>query len=88
MVAAYTLASNSYNVSRAVREADLVIGGVLDPRRRRSQDRDQSAMIETMKKGAVVVDVAIDQGGCIDTARPTTHSDPRPMCSTESCIIA
>lgn len=71
----FTLASNSYNVSHAVREADLVIGGVLIPGAAAPKivTRD---MVSRMKKGAVIVDVAIDQGGCIETARPTTHSDP------------
>ncbi len=71
----HTLASNSYNVARAVREADLVIGGVLIPGAAAPKIVTRH-MVSTMKKGAVIVDVAIDQGGCIETARPTTHSDP------------
>ena len=71
----HTLASNSYNVERAVSEADLVIGGVLIPGAAAPKIVTR-AMVARMKKGAVVVDVAIDQGGCIETARPTTHSDP------------
>lgn len=71
----HTLASNSYNVAHAVREADLVIGGVLIPGAAAPKIVTK-AMVSRMKKGAVVVDVAIDQGGCIETARPTTHSDP------------
>jgi alanine dehydrogenase len=71
----YTLASNSYNVSRAARDADLLIGGVLIPGAAAPKIVTR-AMVSTMKKGAVIVDVAIDQGGCIETARPTTHSDP------------
>src|SRR6202522_2201287 len=71
----YTLASNSYNVARAVREADLVIGGVLIPGAAAPKIVTRQ-MVSRMKKGAVVVDVAIDQGGCIETAHPTTHSDP------------
>ena len=63
------------DVSRAVREADLVIGGVLIPGAAAPKIVTK-AMVSTMKKGAVIVDVAIDQGGCIETARPTTHSDP------------
>jgi alanine dehydrogenase len=70
-----TLASNSYNVAHAVREADLVIGGVLIPGAAAPKIVTR-AMVTKMKKGAVIVDVAIDQGGCIETARPTTHSDP------------
>ncbi len=71
----YTLASNSYNVARAVREADLVIGGVLIPGAAAPKVVNKE-MVSRMKKGAVVVDVAIDQGGCIETARPTTFTDP------------
>ena len=70
-----TLASNSYNVERAVCDADLVIGGVLIPGAAAPKIVTR-AMVSRMKKGAVIVDVAIDQGGCIETARPTTHSDP------------
>ncbi len=71
----YTLASNAYNLERAVIEADLVIGGVLIPGAAAPKIVTR-AMVARMKKGAVIVDVAIDQGGCIETARPTTHSDP------------
>jgi alanine dehydrogenase len=71
----FTLASNSYNVERAVCEADLVIGGVLIPGAAAPKIVTR-AMVAKMKKGAVIVDVAIDQGGCIETAKPTTHSDP------------
>ncbi len=71
----YTVASNSHNVEMAVREADLVIGGVLIPGAAAPKIVTK-AMVAKMKKGAVIVDVAIDQGGCIETARPTTHSDP------------
>jgi alanine dehydrogenase len=71
----FTIASNSYNVSHAVREADLVIGGVLIPGAAAPKIVTRE-MVSRMKKGAVIVDVAIDQGGCIETARPTTHSDP------------
>src|SRR6202012_2767377 len=71
----YTLASNAYNVERAAIEADLLIGGVLIPGAA-APKLVTKAMVGKMKKGAVIVDVAIDQGGCIETARPTTHSDP------------
>jgi alanine dehydrogenase len=71
----YTLASNTYNVTRAVQSADLVIGGVLIPGAAAPKIVTKE-MVAKMKKGAVIVDVAIDQGGCIETARPTTHSDP------------
>ena len=71
----YTLASNSYNIGRAVCDADLVIGGVLIPGAA-APKLVTRAMVSKMKRGAVIVDVAIDQGGCIETAHPTTHSDP------------
>jgi len=71
----YTLASNSYNLSHATREADLVIGGVLIPGAT-APKLVTRGMVSQMKKGAVIVDVAIDQGGCVETARPTSHSNP------------
>ena len=71
----FTLASNLHNVTEAVRSADLVIGGVLIPGAA-APKIVTAEMVRGMKKGAVIVDVAIDQGGCIETARPTTHSDP------------
>ncbi|WP_446744647.1 alanine dehydrogenase [Silvibacterium acidisoli] len=71
----FTLASNSYNLAHATREADLVIGGVLIPGAAAPKIVTRE-MVSKMKKGAVIVDVAIDQGGCIETAKPTTHSAP------------
>jgi alanine dehydrogenase len=71
----YTLASNSYNLGHATREADLVIGGVLIPGAMAPKIVTRS-MVKAMKKGAVIVDVAIDQGGCVETAHPTSHSNP------------
>jgi alanine dehydrogenase len=71
----YTLASNSYNLAQATKEADLVIGGVLIPGATAPKIVTR-AMVSRMKKGAVIVDVAIDQGGCVETARPTSHSNP------------
>ncbi len=71
----YTLASNSYNIAQTTREADLVIGGVLIPGAT-APKLVTRAMVSRMKKGAVIVDVAIDQGGCVETARPTSHSNP------------
>src|SRR4051812_19700357 len=70
-----TLASNSYSIAEATRKADLLIGGVLIPGAA-APKLVTKKMVSQMKKGAVIVDVAIDQGGCIETARPTTHSDP------------
>ena len=71
----YTLASNSYNLAHATREADLVIGAVLIPGSMAPRLVTR-AMVAGMKKGSVIVDVAIDQGGCVETARPTSHSNP------------
>ncbi|HUH62954.1 MAG TPA: alanine dehydrogenase, partial [Terracidiphilus sp.] len=71
----YTLASNSYNLAHSTQEADLVIGGVLIPGATAPKLVTRS-MVSRMKPGAVIVDVAIDQGGCVETARPTSHSDP------------
>jgi alanine dehydrogenase len=70
-----TLASNAWTIREAVRQADLVIGAVLIPGASapRLVRRD---MIAQMKKGAVVVDVSIDQGGCLETSRATTHTNP------------
>jgi alanine dehydrogenase len=70
-----TLASNAENVAAAVERADLVVGAVLLPGAKAPMVVSEE-MIATMKPGSVIVDVAIDQGGCIATARPTTHSDP------------
>ena len=67
--------SGSNTRDSATAEADLVIGGVLIPGAAAPKIVTR-AMVEKMKRGAVVVDVAIDQGGCIETARPTTHTDP------------
>ena len=71
----YTLASNSHNIECATREADLVIGGVLIPGATAPRLVTR-AMVAAMKKGSVIVDVAIDQGGCVETAHPTSHSNP------------
>ena len=71
----YTLASNSYNIAKAAQSADLVIGGVLIPGASAPKIVTR-AMVSRMKKGAVVVDVAIDQGGCVETGHPTTFSNP------------
>ena len=70
-----TLASNTHTIRDSVRQADLVIGAVLIPGASapRLVRRD---MVAQMKTGAVIVDVAIDQGGCVETAHATTHTDP------------
>lgn len=70
-----TLASNRHNVSEAVANADLVIGAVLIPGARAPKLVTKD-MVAQMRPGSVIVDVAIDQGGCIETMKPTTHSSP------------
>ena len=70
-----TLASNRGQVERAVAEADLVIGAVLVAGGRAPVVVDED-MVRAMKPGAVVVDIAVDQGGCIATSHETTHQDP------------
>ncbi len=70
-----TVVSNHYNIVAEIKDADLVIGGVLIPGAKAPHliTRD---MLKLMKPGTVLVDVAVDQGGCIETCRPTTHEDP------------
>jgi len=70
-----TLYSNAQSVEDSVLAADLVVGGVLIPGAA-APKLVTRAMISRMKKGAVVVDVAIDQGGCFETSHPTTHAEP------------
>jgi alanine dehydrogenase len=70
-----TLASNRGAVARAVADADLVIGAVLVPAGRAPVVVTED-MVRSMKPGAVIVDVAVDQGGCIATTHETTHHDP------------
>ncbi|WNR42520.1 alanine dehydrogenase [Paenibacillus roseipurpureus] len=71
-----TLMSNPYNIASAVQKADLLIGAVLIPGARAPR-LVTAAMVQSMKPGAVIVDVAVDQGGSIETIdRVTTHSDP------------
>ncbi len=68
--------SNAYNVEMLLRTADLVVGAILIPGARASKLVTKSQILELMKPGSVIVDVAVDQGGCIETTRPTTHDDP------------
>lgn len=70
-----TLMSDAYNIRDKIKEADLLIGAVLITGGR-APCLVGREMVETMKPGAVIVDVAVDQGGCIETTRPTTHSEP------------
>jgi alanine dehydrogenase len=72
---AATLMSNTFNVERAVPRADLLIGAILVTGARAPVVVTRS-MVDAMKEGAVIVDVAVDQGGCIETMRPTTLLEP------------
>lgn len=70
-----TLYSSKHNIETIVTEADLVIGAVLLPGAKTPWLVTQD-MLSTMKRGAVLVDVSVDQGGCIETTKPTTHAEP------------
>jgi len=70
-----TVTSNAYEVERAVLDADLVIGAVLIPGAK-APKLVTDALVSRMKPGAVLVDISIDQGGCFEGSRPTTHADP------------
>jgi alanine dehydrogenase len=70
-----TVTSNRYAIDQAVRDADLVIGAVLVPGAK-APKLVSNDLVRDMKPGAVLVDIAIDQGGCFADSRPTTHADP------------
>jgi alanine dehydrogenase len=70
-----TVASNAYEVQRAVGDADLVIGAVLVPGAK-APTLVSNELVARMKPGSVLIDIAIDQGGCFEDSRPTTHADP------------
>jgi alanine dehydrogenase len=70
-----TVASNSYEIERAVIDADLVIGAVLVPGAK-APKLVSNDLVARMKPGSVLVDIAIDQGGCFEDSRPTTHAEP------------
>ncbi len=70
-----TLTSTEPNVREIIKGADLVIGAVLIPGAKAPRLLTRN-MLSTMREGSVIVDVAVDQGGCVETIRPTTHADP------------
>jgi alanine dehydrogenase len=70
-----TLASNSYEIEDQVLSADLVIGAVL-VHGAKAPRLVSNELVKRMKPGSVLVDIAIDQGGCFEDSRPTTHADP------------
>jgi alanine dehydrogenase len=70
-----TLMSNKYAIRKAIQVADLVVGAILIPGAK-APHLVTREMLKTMKPGSVIVDVAVDQGGCIETCTPTTHENP------------
>jgi alanine dehydrogenase len=70
-----TVASNAYEIERAVLDADLVIGAVLVPGAK-APTLISNELVSRMRSGSVLVDIAIDQGGCFEDSRPTTHAEP------------
>ncbi|KQX66471.1 alanine dehydrogenase [Angustibacter sp. Root456] len=70
-----TVASNAYEVERAIMDADMVIGAVLVPGAK-APTLVTNEQVSRMKPGSVLVDISIDQGGCFEDSRPTTHADP------------
>jgi len=70
-----TLYSNEYNIRQLIKESDLIVGAVLIPGAK-APNLITKDMLKDMRPGTVLVDVAVDQGGCIETCKPTTHEDP------------
>lgn len=70
-----TIYSNEYNIRKAIKDHDLIVGAVLIPGAK-APNLITKEMLKEMRPGTVVVDVAVDQGGCIETCKPTTHEDP------------
>ena len=71
---------------KLIKNCDLLIGGVLVPGAN-APKLVSKEMISSMKRGAVIVDVAIDQGGCVETSKPTTHADPTYMVKGGDCSL-
>ena len=70
-----TMFSNTLNIETAIKDHDLIVGAVLIPGAK-APNLISKKMLKKMRAGTVLVDVAVDQGGCIETCRPTTHEDP------------
>ena len=70
-----TMYSNEFNIRRLIKNHDLIVGAVLIPGAK-APNLITRAMLKEMRSGTVLVDVAVDQGGCIETCKPTTHEDP------------
>ena len=73
-----TVASNAYEIEKAISDADMVIGAVLVPGAK-APKLITNEQVSRMRPGSVLVDIAIDQGGCFEDSRPTTHADPTYM---------
>ncbi len=71
----HTMVSNTYSIKEAIKDSDLIIGGVLIPGAKAPKLITRE-MLKDMRPGTVLVDVAVDQGGCIETCTPTTHAEP------------
>jgi alanine dehydrogenase len=83
-----TIASNTYEVERACIDADLVIGAVLVPGAK-APVLIPDDLVARMKPGSVLVDISIDQGGCFESSRPTTHSNPTyPVANSQFYCVA
>lgn len=70
-----TLSLTSHNISEEIKDADIIVGAILVPGGKTPVFITRE-MLKTMKKGAVIIDVSVDQGGCVETSRPTTHDNP------------
>lgn len=70
-----TLPLTSYNLKEEIKQADIVVGAILIPGGK-TPILITKEMLKTMKRGSVIVDVSVDQGGCVETSRPTTHDNP------------
>jgi alanine dehydrogenase len=70
-----TMVSNPYNIRKAIAKADIVIGAVLIPGAK-APHLVKREHLKEMKPGAVIIDVSVDQGGCVETCHPTTHENP------------
>jgi len=71
----HTMFSNEYNIRSLIQDHDLIVGAVLIPGAK-APNLITKSMLKEMRPGTVLVDVAVDQGGCIETCKPTTHEDP------------
>ena len=80
-----TIFSDAHTIREHLREADLVIGAVLIPGAKAPRLVTRQDLV-AMKNGSVIVDIAIDQGGCVETSRPTTHQQPTGITLVEGKV--